>query len=578
MIRQIRWRIFLPFFVILLIGTALTAILFLNHVQRQAVCQSQSRLADIAQLIEIQGNSFWGEGVQTSQLTSLFDQVAGSLDIDMSFLSMDGQLLFSSLSTDMLPADPMDLPGVSQAKIEGTASSTHKDMVYYAEVIRDQNLEEIGILQLQVPVNSLGLDRSYLTSLTVTIILISMAGMVVISFVIRERELTQVDKLTVAANEISYGNFDQLDFPANTGILEDLNQALQEIPQNIGNQITALTKERGMLSAVLNQMTDGVIITDSDGSVKLLNPAAERIFQIKQSSDMDRSIVEVLRYHQLVDLWRKANNGDRQSTMLEIGPQHLFLQVVGIPLKASIPGNTMLLIQDLTQLRRLETVRRDFISNVSHELRTPLASLKALAETLREGALEDPPAAQRFILRMETEIDNLTQLVNELLELSKIESGKVPLSFHRVQPCDLLKPAYERMALQAERAGLKLTLNCQPDLPPVFADPDRISQVLINLVHNAIKFTPPDGQISINAYQDGEQIVFFVKDTGVGIARKDLGRIFERFYKADRARAGGGTGLGLSIARHMIESHGGYIWAESEEGSGSSFYFTLPVA
>jgi len=578
MIRQIRWRIFLPFFVILLIGTALTAILFLNHVQRQAVRQSQSRLADIAQLIEIQGNSFWGEGVQTSQLTSLFDQVAGSLDIDMSFLSMDGQLLFSSLSTDMLPADPMDLPGVSQAIIEGATSSTHKDMVFYAEVIRDQNLEEIGILQLQVPVNSLGLDRSYLTSLTVTIILISMAGMVVISFAIRERELTQVDKLTMAAKEISYGNFDQLDFPANTGILEDLNQALQEIPQNIGNQITALTKERGMLSAVLNQMTDGVIITDSDGSVKLLNPAAERIFQIKQSSDMDRSIVEVLRYHQLVDLWRKANNGDRQSTMLEIGPQHLFLQVVGIPLKASIPGNTMLLIQDLTQLRRLETVRRDFISNVSHELRTPLASLKALAETLREGALEDPPAAQRFILRMETEIDNLTQLVNELLELSKIESGKVPLSFHRVQPCDLLKPAYERMALQAERAGLKLTLNCQPDLPPVFADPDRISQVLINLVHNAIKFTPPDGQISINAYQDGEQIVFFVKDTGVGIARKDLGRIFERFYKADRARAGGGTGLGLSIARHMIESHGGYIWAESEEGSGSSFYFTLPVA
>jgi two-component system phosphate regulon sensor histidine kinase PhoR len=169
-------------------------------------------------------------------------------------------------------------------------------------------------------------------------------------------------------------------------------------------------------------------------------------------------------------------------------------------------------------------------------------------------------------------------LVNELLELSRIESGKVPLSFHRIQPCDLLKPAYERMALQAERAGLKLLFNCQPDLPTVFADPDRISQVLLNLVHNAIKFTPPGGEISLNAYQDGEQIVFFVKDTGVGIARKDLGRIFERFYKADRARAGGGTGLGLSIARHMIESHGGYIWAESEEGVGSSFYFTLPIA
>jgi two-component system phosphate regulon sensor histidine kinase PhoR len=405
-----------------------------------------------------------------------------------------------------------------------------------------------------------------------------MAGMIILALFSKERAIDPADKLTIAAKEISYGNFDNLAFPSDAGELEDLNLALQDISQKIGSQIEMLNKERGMLSAVLNQMTDGVIITDSDGRVKLMNPTAERIFQIKQSSDMDRSIVEVLRYHQLVDLWREANDGDRQSTMLEIGPQHLFLQVVGIPLMASLPGNTLLLIQDLTQLRRLETVRRDFISNVSHELRTPLASLKALAETLQEGALEDPPAAHRFILRMETEIDNLTQLVNELLELSRIESGKVPLSFHRIQPCDLLKPAYERMALQAERAGLKLLFNCQPDLPTVFADPDRISQVLLNLVHNAIKFTPPGGEISLNAYQDGEQIVFFVKDTGVGIARKDLGRIFERFYKADRARAGGGTGLGLSIARHMIESHGGYIWAESEEGVGSSFYFTLPIA
>jgi two-component system phosphate regulon sensor histidine kinase PhoR len=264
--------------------------------------------------------------------------------------------------------------------------------------------------------------------------------------------------------------------------------------------------------------------------------------------------------------------------MLEIGSEHQFLQVVAMPLKISQPGSTLMLFQDLTQLRRLETVRRDFISNVSHELRTPLASLKALAETLQEGALEDPPAASRFILRMETEIDNLTQLVNELLELSRIESGKLSLSFHRIQPCELLKPALERMSLQAERAGLELSLECPDELPPVFADPNRISQVMINLVHNAIKFTPPGGRITVSAYQDINNIVFFVRDTGVGIARKDLGRIFERFYKADQARTGGGTGLGLSIARHMIESHGGYIWAESENGVGSTFYFSLPIA
>ena len=165
-------------------------------------------------------------------------------------------------------------------------------------------------------------------------------------------------------------------------------------------------------------------------------------------------------------------------------------------------------------------------------------------------------------------------MVNELLELSRIESGKVPLSFHRIKPFDLLRPATERMSLQVERAGLEFVLDCQEDLPAVFADPDRITQVLINLIHNAVKFTPPGGRITVSAYRDGDHIVFFVRDTGVGIAGKDLARIFERFYKADRARAGGGTGLGLSIARHMIESHGGVIWAESEEQVGSTFNFT----
>jgi two-component system phosphate regulon sensor histidine kinase PhoR len=377
---------------------------------------------------------------------------------------------------------------------------------------------------------------------------------------------------------MSMGNFTNLEFPEDPQILKEVSEALQTMATDLSAQINALTSERAKLSAVLNQMTDGVLIVDADGRVQLLNPAAERLFEISETAALNRSVVEVMRYHQLVELWRKAKSGERESITLEIGPQHLFLQVVATPLKTALPGSTMILLQDLTQLRRLETVRRDFISNVSHELRTPLASMKALAETLQEGALEDPPAARRFIIRMETEIDNLTQLVNELLELSRIESGKVPLSFHRITPYDLLKPATERMSLQVERAGLELIVDNPVDLPAVFADPGRITQVLINLIHNAVKFTPPGGKITVSSYQDGDHIVFFVRDTGVGIAAKDLNRIFERFYKADRARAGGGTGLGLSIARHMIESHGGYIWAESEEQVGSTFFFTLPIA
>jgi two-component system phosphate regulon sensor histidine kinase PhoR len=195
-----------------------------------------------------------------------------------------------------------------------------------------------------------------------------------------------------------------------------------------------------------------------------------------------------------------------------------------------------------------------------------------------ESALEDPPAARRFIVRMDTEVDNLTFLVNELLELSRIEAGRVNFEFQRIHPCDLMIKPYERMLLPAERAGLSMSLECSRDLPLVFADPDRIAQVFINMLHNAIKFTPPGGRISLGSWIHENMVVFMVRDTGEGIPQKDLKRIFERFYKVDRARSGGGTGLGLSICKHMVEAHGGYLWAESEEGRGSSLFFTIPIA
>jgi two-component system phosphate regulon sensor histidine kinase PhoR len=199
-------------------------------------------------------------------------------------------------------------------------------------------------------------------------------------------------------------------------------------------------------------------------------------------------------------------------------------------------------------------------------------------ETLQESALDDPPAAQRFLARIDTEIDSLSILVQELLELSRIESGKVPLQLEPVRPSDLLSTAAERLSLQAERAGLQLSLHSGEALPRVLADPRRIEQVIANLLHNAIKFTPRGGQIELAAEQAGDTVRFSVEDNGMGISTEDLPRIFERFYKADRARSEGGTGLGLAIARHLVEAHAGRIWAESVEGRGSTFFFTLPVA
>jgi two-component system phosphate regulon sensor histidine kinase PhoR len=197
---------------------------------------------------------------------------------------------------------------------------------------------------------------------------------------------------------------------------------------------------------------------------------------------------------------------------------------------------------------------------------------------LRDGALDDPPAAQRFLNRIETEVDALAQMVQELLELSRIESGQVPLRLRPTPVADVVLPPLERLSPQAERANLNMRVALPADLPPVLADAERARQVVTNLVHNAIKFTPAGGQVEIMAEVAGGEVIVSVRDTGVGIPAYDLSRIFERFYKADRARSSSGTGLGLAIAKHIVQAHAGRIWAESVEGQGSTFYFSLPIA
>jgi two-component system phosphate regulon sensor histidine kinase PhoR len=222
-------------------------------------------------------------------------------------------------------------------------------------------------------------------------------------------------------------------------------------------------------------------------------------------------------------------------------------------------------------------VRRDFVSNLSHELRTPLASLKALAETLQEGALEDLPAARRFVDQIEIEVDALTQMATELLELSKIESGRFALDRSPVAAPDLLESAARRMQVQAERANIRLRVECNADLPRVEVDSQRLEQVLVNLIHNAVKFTPPGGEVVLFAALADSEVRFGVRDTGIGIPADEVSRIFERFYRVDKSRTGSGTGLGLSIAKHIVEAHGGRIWAESIEGRGSTFFFSVPT-
>lgn len=377
------------------------------------------------------------------------------------------------------------------------------------------------------------------------------------------------------------------------GELGELSRLYSALIDQDNDIISQVQEERDQLSRVLVYMADGVIIADQIGRVRQINPAGCRLLATTAEKAAGHTLAEVLRHHELIDLWQRCQREQaEQFAAVEVG-QHLFLQAIMTPYRHEDSQAYLVILQDLTTIRRLETVRRDFISNISHELRTPLASLRAVVETLQDGALADPPAAQRFLGRAEHEVDTLTQMVEELLELSRIESGRVPIRLSPTAVIDLVAIPLERFKAQAERDNIELILDLPDNLPLVFADANRVQQVINNLLHNALKFTPK-GSITVTAFAAEQApkhikqvieglppaVVICVQDTGVGIPAEDLARIFERFYKSDRARTRGrgGTGLGLAIARHIVQAHNGRLWAESKEGKGSAFYFSLRTA
>ncbi|HQY94516.1 MAG: ATP-binding protein [Caldilinea sp.] len=387
----------------------------------------------------------------------------------------------------------------------------------------------------------------------------------------------RVRQIAATIEQIAAGDLDARMTARGPGDIGALSRAVNSMAERLQRQSRKRNRERDRLHTVLHIMNDGVIILNKHGYVSVLNPAAARLLNVLDKDALNKSFVQVVKDYRIAEVWLACiKEANEQSATLELS-NDAYVRVIVAPFLRGASNGYLVLLQDLSHIHRLEAVRRDFISNLSHELRTPLASIKALVETLRDGAIEDPPAAERFFGHMEVEVDEMTQMVQELLELSRIESGQAPLRLFPTTVAKLVEPAVERLHAQAGRANLSLNLVLGPNLPEVMVDADRVGTVILNLVHNAIKFTPAEGQVTVSARAVADAVVISVADTGTGIPAEDVPRIFERFYKADRARSGGGTGLGLAIAKHTVHAHNGRIWVESTEGVGSTFSFTLPL-
>lgn len=575
MFRSIRWRIAVPYILLILLAMAGLAIYLSNLVRDAYLSDLEAQLTAEARLLA----DALATSAPTEPLDAFAQRYARLLNARVTLIAPDGTVLGESHEDRTRMDNHLYRPEVQQALSEGKGRSIRfsrtmgYEMMYVAVPVKAENCS-VGFVRVALPLDQVQRNIARLRNAIVLIALAAAGGAALLAVGIAGRTVHPIRRLTAAVRRMTAGDLGTRLLPSTRDEVGTLTQAFNQMAERLQQTLATLRQEQARLQAVLENMADGVIITDSEGRVQLINPAAARLLG---SEGRGRSFIEVARDHRLAALWQRCREEGREQTeLLDMEPQGRSLQAIVTPLQGAGAEACLVILQDLTDIRRLETMRKDFVSNVSHELRTPLASVKALVDTLRDGALSDPPAAQRFLDHIEKEVDALGQLVEELLELSRIESGKVPFRLEPVPLDEAVLPAVERLRPQAERAGLRL--ECHLAAGMVWADRERIQQVVTNLVHNAIKFTPPGGQVMVSAVRQGDEAVISVADTGVGISPEDLPRIFERFYKADRARRGGGTGLGLAIAKHIVQGHGGRIWAESREGAGSTFFFTLPLA
>jgi two-component system phosphate regulon sensor histidine kinase PhoR len=362
---------------------------------------------------------------------------------------------------------------------------------------------------------------------------------------------------------------------------EALIAALNESTVSLRNTIQGLTDERDRSATILRSMIEGVAVISAQERVLFSNRAFSRILGLEGAAIEGRALVEVVRQSDLLAIIKQAlSNRQQVSSEIVVGTvRPRSFAVTAAPVGAEGATGAVLVLHEISELRRLERVRQDFVANVSHEFRTPLTAIQGFAETLLAGALDDPENRRRFVEIIRDHAARLARLTEDLLKLSRIEAGQLALEFQPVSLHQLVDACIETALVKTEPRHLTLDVILPPDLPEVRGDASRLREVLQNLLDNAAQYTPPGGRIEVSALRTGQQVVVTVADTGIGIPQAEQGRIFERFYRvdADRSREAGGTGLGLSIARHIVEAHGGRIWVDSTVGEGSRFHFSLPL-
>lgn len=586
--RNLFWKLALTFFTLLL--AALLAVdIFAERALRRDYERSGfdqlAALARIAQATSSELPPLPATAPESREKLGHWVARLAASGVRVTVITSNGEVLADSQSDPQTMENHAGRPEIREALANGDGRSIrhsvtiNRDLLYYA-IRQKSDSGEPFIIRLAMPLATVDdVVASFRRSLWLSTFLILVLAGTATLFVSRGFA-ERVERLKEFSRRVADGDFRPLPGDGSGDALEALGISLNQTAARLNDTIRTLTDERNLSTAILGSMVEGVAVVNGSERLLFANQGFAEILELDVPPKPGSALVEVVRQTELLEAVRLVLGGEtRLETEIVTGTlrQHFFAATVAA-VRASETFGAVAVLHDITELRKLERVRRDFVANVSHEFRTPLTAIQGFAETLLAGAAEDPQNRKRFLRIILEHAQRLARLTEDLLKLSKMDADRLELEIDRVNTAQFIRGSVETVQHRSAEKGIPITVKLPSQLPDIAGDRRRLAEVLQNLLDNAIQYTLEGGEIRVSAEAYPDDVVFTVADTGIGIPKADQPRIFERFYRVDsaRSREAGGTGLGLAIAKHLVEVHGGRMWVESEVGQGSTFYFSIP--
>jgi two-component system phosphate regulon sensor histidine kinase PhoR len=578
-------RLFLPYLLLICLATGAVGLAGARRLRESYIGQTTVALRHHTQLISriIDGDD---RSARAMEVTRDVQDIGRSIDHRITIISADGAVIADN-EADSVKMDNHRLrPEIMAAATNGEGISIRdsgtlrEGLLYFARRIDASDGKPVYYIRVAVHLGELDRQLYSLYSALAIAVLVTTAAAGALCFHFAKRSSVPIIGLTRFAESLAQGNLSKRLQRTGTGEVGTLAVALNTMADSLSRLIDQTTKDNAELLAILSTMNEGVIAIDGGLKILLVNEAAGRLLDFAEEQAQGRLLWEVVRAEPMLRGINEALKDARRATfqMGAIAGRHLV--VTASPLTVVAPQGLVLVIHDETESVRYQDLRKEFVANVSHELRTPLTAIRGFAEALRDGAMEDPERASRYLATIVKNADQLTNLVADLLDLSRLDDSPGLSGRVEVDVASVVRRAVELLQPVAEKKRHALRVNIHPGLPPIDGNPDFLERAVLNLLENAIKYTPEGGQLSVEAAADEVEIQIKVTDNGIGIPADDIPRIFERFYRVDRSRSRemGGTGLGLSIVKHVIQAHGGSVEVTSTPGTGSTFILRFPRA